>query len=158
MSDLFKDISEILRMQSLNLAEYIKQKHGQAGQIASGRTRDSITASSTGDTMQITARKGAATYMERGRKPGRVPHNFVAVIHDWMISKGLASGDEQQQLTTAWMIADSIAKNGTRLYQQGGTQDVYTKPIERTIPIIEDKILFATVRNILEEIEKIKKA
>lgn len=158
MSKLLSDISEILRAQSLNLAEYIKQKHGQAGQIASGRTRDSITGTSAGDTMQITARKGAATYMERGRKPGRVPHNFVEVIHEWMIAKGLASGDEQQQLTTAWMIAESISENGTELYRKGGTQEVYTKPIERTIPIIKDKIYAAAVRNILEEIEKIKKS
>lgn len=73
--------------------------------------------------------------MERGRKSGKIPSNFINIIEKWITDKGITvsvppNGDaEKAKRRVAGAIAYSIAKNGTRLHRSGGMDDIFTTNI-----------------------------
>ena len=89
--------------------------------------------------------------LELGRPAGRVPHNFHAIIRQWIIDKGLSvrmipykrqpsarwqpkySVEERSLRMAAGAIAHTIATRGTLLYRQGGRMDIYTPVIREEV-------------------------
>ena len=71
--------------------------------------------------------------MERGRGPGKVPHNFSAIIKEWILKKGISyrqfapkNGNPERGLTSlSYMIAHSIMKKGTKLHRDKGYNDIF---------------------------------
>ena len=101
----------------------------------------------------LTGRPAFGT-LETGRRPGRVPQNFVAIIKKWIKDKGLAvrpipdkgsgratlSPQERGLNTMASYIARKIRTDGTSLFRAGGRSDVYSPHIEEAMKNIETKL------------------
>lgn len=106
--------------------------HERAGQVASGKTRDSLSVEVTSDTTSATATMYGRKYfaaLETGSQPWKKqykhpPKPFVETIAKWMVDKGIEG-------VSAYLVARKIMREGSKLYRDGGRQDIFT-------PVMED--------------------
>ena len=114
-----------------------------SGEWASGKTAES---------MRIEAKDNGGTLygrpdfwnLEEGSEPSpehRYPANFEQVIYEWMDAKGIAPSDEYEHVTVAQCIAWFIRKNGTRLYRDGGRDDIYSTVIEEELDNLRKELV-----------------
>ena len=82
------DVAQILNEELGSLKAAIINNIRATGQWASGKTADSMQVQVSGNTGELVGRKAFGT-LETGRKGGRVPRNFAAIIYDWMQAKGV---------------------------------------------------------------------
>lgn len=145
---------EILREELEALRLVIIANHEKAGQMASGRTEASLHAEVTEDGGTLWGRY-AFGVLETGRKAGKVPMNFTAIIKQWMKDKCIQATpilyktdrphkytpQERGENSLAYMIARKIKRSGTRLYRQGGRSDIYSQAIEEATRKIGERLL-----------------
>jgi hypothetical protein len=122
--------------------------HERAGQVASGKTRDSLSVEVTSDTTSATATMYGRKYfaaLETGSAPWKKqyehpPRPFVETIAKWMTDKGIEG-------VSAYLVARKIMREGSRLYRDGGKQDIFT-------PVMSDieQRIDAELSSILETI------
>lgn len=122
--------------------------HERAGQVASGKTRDSLSVEVTSSTTSATATMYGRKYfaaLETGSAPWKKqythpPRPFVETIAKWMADKGIEG-------VSAYLVARKIMREGSRLYRDGGKQDIFT-------PVMEDieQRIDAELSSILETI------
>lgn len=101
--------------------------HERAGQVASGKTRDSLSVEVTSDTTSATATMYGRKYfaaLETGSAPWKKqythpPKPFVETIAKWMVDKGIEG-------VSAYLVARKIMREGTRLYRADGRQNIFT--------------------------------
>lgn len=132
------------KSEALSILEYelnafkqrVIENHIRAGQKASGRTISSLRVEITSDGGIVWGRKPFAT-LETGRKGGKVPRGFYKIIYDWIIDKGLIF---EKPKSVAYLIARKIKREGSKLYRDGGRDDIYSKEIERTTEISMNKV------------------
>lgn len=101
--------------------------HERAGQVASGKTRDSLSVEVTSDTTSATATMYGRKYfaaLETGSQPWKKqykhpPKPFVETIAKWMVDKGIEG-------VSAYLVARKIMREGSKLYRDGGKQDIFT--------------------------------
>jgi hypothetical protein len=106
--------------------------HERAGQVASGKTRNSLSVEVTSDTTSATATMYGRKYfaaLETGSQPWKKqykhpPKPFVETIAKWMVDKGIEG-------VSAYLVARKIMREGSKLYRDGGRQDIFT-------PVMED--------------------
>lgn len=106
--------------------------HERAGQVASGKTRNSLSVEVTSDTTSATATMYGRKYfaaLETGSAPWKKqykhpPRPFVDTIQRWMDDKGIEG-------VSAYLVARKIMREGSKLYRDGGRQDIFT-------PVMED--------------------
>lgn len=145
------DIKEIEVMLQ-DVFEQAKQdiiaNHESAGQVASGKTRDSMSVEVISDASSATATMYGRKYfaaLETGSKPWEnqythPPKLFVETIAQWMVDKGIEG-------VSAYLVARKIMREGSKLYREGGRQDIFTPAMED----IEQRI-DAQLSSILETI------
>lgn len=152
-----KDVLTIVRDELLSLRSRIIANHIAAGQKASGATIESMVVEMTKDGGILYGRfpfKG----LETGRKPGRVPANFRQIILQWMQDKGIKATpipynrqpserwtpkytpQERGDISLAGAIAHKIAEKGTKLYREGGRDDIFSQEIPNTVEAIYSKV------------------
>lgn len=110
----------------------IVANHERAGQVASGKTRDSLSVEVTSDATSATATMYGRKYfaaLETGSAPWKKqykhpPRPFVETIAKWMTDKGIEG-------VSAYLVARKIMREGSKLYRDGGRQDIFT-------PVMED--------------------
>jgi hypothetical protein len=148
-----KTIKQILSDGLAKLRENIIANHEAAGQVASGRTKASIAISVDDSHGVMTGRRAFGT-LETGRKAGRVPKNFHAIIRQWIIDKGISvdaipyarkgggkyTPEERGLRRMAHFIAKKIAAEGTVLHREGGRTDIYSNEIPQTVQSIEEQV------------------
>ena len=159
-----RDVTKVLKEELSRLAERIKQNHISAGQVASGRTLESIIYEVKEGEGSLFGRFPFGT-LETGRRPGAVPESFEAIIRQWILDKGLPvqpipykrkpskkwqpkyTPEERGLRTMADAIATKIRKEGTALYRNGGRNDIYSNEIPDAIQRVEERIgnLFETM-------------
>ena len=140
------------------LRERIIANHEAAGQVASGRTRDSIRVERTEDGGILWGRQ-AFSVLETGRKPGKVPMRFNEIIRQWMEDKGITAKpipyvrkpsdkwrpkytpEERGMISLSGAIAYKIMTEGTEMYRTGQKKDIYSTDMEKAIREIERKVL-----------------
>lgn len=118
-----------------------------AGAVASGRTIASLRVVPTdgGAALVTTGRMPFGT-LETGRRGGRIPAGFTAIILDWMRSKGIqaqVSGNRSQESadrSLAYLISRKIAREGTSLFRRGGRNTIYSQEIPKTVAAVERRI------------------
>ena len=137
------NIRDILT-RSLNEArERIKNNLAITGTNASGRTSESLEVVVEGSTGTLFGRQAFGT-VETGRKG--VPAGFRQIIYQWMQDKGVhadVSGRRSQysaDMSMAYLIARKIANEGSRLYRDGGRDDIYSNVLPLTIEKVSDEI------------------
>jgi hypothetical protein len=155
-----EQIAQILSEELGTLKAAIVNNIRVTGQWASGRTAASMAVYVSGNTGELVGRKAFGT-LETGRKGGRVPRNFHDIIYQWMMDKGIHaspipyktdrphkySEQERGDRTMAYFISQTIRREGTRLYRDGGRDDVYSRAIPLTIQRINSRLngIFAAV-------------
>lgn len=94
-------------------------KHKELGMPASGKWIESVEA----NTNRLSGVILAEHYTEQlvnGREPGRFPP--IDRIEQWIKDKGIQPFDSNLKISSlAFLIARKIAREGTRYFQQGGT-------------------------------------
>lgn len=108
-------ISDILQEELDILLKEIIRQHEAAGQVASKKTRDSFKVEVYENKGQLLGASYAGV-LEKGRKPGKVPHDFTNILLRWMSAKGIAPSDAKQAEIMANAIKWKIIKEGTSLY------------------------------------------
>lgn len=116
-------ISDILNNAGRGIVKAIQDNHFRANQNASGRTIASLKYNVEEDKKGFTLLVDADRHfpvLEEGRRPGKMPP--LGKIKSWVQDRGLPDG-------LAWGISKAIAKNGTKLFKQGGRKDIYSNVI-----------------------------
>lgn len=129
----------VLRIVGNELEELRKRiiaRHEAAGQVASGRTRDSLRVEITEGGGVLLGRQ-AFGVLETGRKPGKVPKGFTGIILQWMEDKGI---QVERPQSFAYLVARKIAREGTRLYRSGETEDIYSTEMQNTVVRIGEAV------------------
>ena len=159
-------VSQILTEELGTLKATIINNIRATGQWASGKTAASMAVMVSGNIGELVGRKAFGT-LETGRRGGRVPRNFEAIIYDWMQAKGVHaepmpyktsrphkySEQERGDRTMAYFIARTIRREGTRLYREGGRDDVYSRAIPLTIERINSRLSGIYVAAVTEQIK-----
>ena len=146
-------ISQILTEELGSLRATIISNIRATGQWASGKTAASMAVMVSGSMGELVGRKAFGT-LETGRKGGRVPMGFADIIYNWMQAKGVHAQpmpyktsrphkyteQERADRTMAYFISRTIRRDGTRLYREGGRDDVYSRAIPMTIERINSRL------------------
>lgn len=149
---------EIIKDELEKLRDRIIKNHTDAGQVASGRTRDSLTVEAGKSGGALIGRSPFGT-LETGRKAGAVPMGFVDIIAQWITDKGIAfksvtyvrkasakwtpkysDSSERGRMMLAGAIAYKIRTEGTQLYREGGRTDIYSNEIPETLKNLKDRL------------------
>lgn len=161
-----ESVPRIIIYQELDeLKARIIQNHTAAGQVASGKTAKSLRIEVDEDSGRLFGRSPFGT-LETGRKGGKVPRQFYLIIRKWMADKGIQAPpipyktnrphkytpEERGALSMAAAIAETIRKKGTKLYRDGGRNDIYSKEIEKTRKILAERLS----RFIIQKMQHIK--
>ena len=138
--------NEIVMATLERVRQRISERIDVTGTRASGRTQESMHVVSTTSGGMLVGRKYFQS-VETGRPAGRVPFNFVAIIKQWIIDKGLSvkqvayktsrqhkySVQERSLNMAAGAIAHSIEESGTELFKSGGRHDIYSDVIAEEV-------------------------
>ena len=159
-------VSQILTEELGTLRATIINNIRSTGQWASGKTAASMAVMVSGSIGELVGRRAFGT-LETGRRGGRVPRNFHNIIYDWMMAKGVHaqpmpyktsrphkySEQERGDRTMAYFIAKTIRREGTRLYRDGGRDDVYSRAIPITIERINSRLSGIYVASVTQQIK-----
>ena len=159
-------VSQILTEELGTLKATIINNIRTTGQWASGKTAASMAVMVSGSIGELVGRKAFGT-LETGRRGGRVPRNFHNIIYDWMQAKGVHADpipyktsrphkyteQERGDRTMAYFIAKTIRTIGTRLYRDGGRDDVYSRAIPVTIERINSRLSGIYVASVTQQIK-----
>lgn len=160
MEYVFKkeDIEAFVKAELEALQARIAANIGSTGRTASGRTAKSMEVEVIPWGGRLTGRAAFGT-LETGRKPGKTPANFTAIIRQWIKDKGLRTTPipykrkpsdkwqpkytpaERGELSLAGAIAHKIRTEGTLLYRTGGDDNVYSNEIPATVEKLRAGIL-----------------
>lgn len=147
------DIRRILTSALEEAKVKIQQNLASTGTNASGRTSRSLTVEVDGNTVMLNCRQAFGT-VETGRKPGRVPYNFRDIIYQWMQDKGVHAkvegrrSQESADRSMAYIIARKIANEGSKLYREGGRDDIYSNVLPLTIERVRNEVTNVYIINI----------
>ena len=163
---MMKDAASVILTEELEaLKKKIIAQHFGAGQKASGRTAASLRVEVTEEEGTLYGRSPFGT-LETGRKPGKVPQGFQAIIRKWMADKGINAEpipyktdrphkytpQERGNLSLSYLIARKIRREGTSLFRKGGRADIYSN----VIPAATERIKGRIVELLRMEVENIK--
>ena len=113
--------------------------------------------------------------LETGRKGGNVPPpvvngvpvGFAAIIYKWMQTKGVHSNrvepyktnrphkyseQERADRSMSFAIARSIMEKGTRLFQDGGRDTIYSREIPETLLRVQKRLGIFMQEHVVEQI------
>lgn len=142
-----EDARKVVSEELESLRQRIIENHLRAGQKASGRTIASLHVETDNDGGILFGRKAFGT-LETGRRGGKVPKGFYKIIYQWMQDKGI---QVEKPKSFAYLVARKIAREGTKLYRQGGRSDIYSNEIPKTTGSVLSRItglLAASVESI----------
>lgn len=142
-----EDARKVVSEELESLRQRIIENHLRAGQKASGRTVASLHVETDNDGGILFGRKAFGT-LETGRRGGKVPKGFYHIIYQWMQDKGI---QVEKPKSFAYLVARKIAREGTKLYRQGGRDDIYSNEIPKTTESVLSRItglLAASVESI----------
>lgn len=157
MADFTTSIREILERNLNNIKTGIEQNMESKGRNASKKSVRSLKVVIRGEMEASIEADKSFNWMERGRKSGGIPPNFVEIIMQWMNDKGISPADPED---AAWAIAMSIKKRGTALsrgfrgHDGVGYDDIFTSKINEALVQLEKDISWFTeleVDRILQE-------
>lgn len=130
------DVIRILNGYGASTVEQIRSNLQSTGTNATGKTSQSlkytVTQEGTKATLKVIGKPYFAV-VETGRKPTpqyeKPSEEFVQSIKDWMNAKGKTG--------SAYGIAKYIHAKGTKLFRDGGREDIYSNVINQNL---SDKI------------------
>jgi hypothetical protein len=134
------DVQQILTEEMQILQAEIIQRHEQAGQVASGKTKASFELSITSSEGKLIGLNYVGV-LEKGRKPGGVPKDFIDILQRWAQAKGITFADEKHFNLWANGVKWKIIKEGTKLYRSSQKLDIFETPIENLNKRLPNRIV-----------------
>lgn len=119
------------------------------GAYASGKTTESMEVEQTSMGGRLLGRAYFYT-LESGATPKAWPGPDT--IRQWMVDKGIMTASDPELDKAARAINWSIYKHGTRLYQDGGRDTIYTTAIDETLEELQGQVADIAVRRIADGI------
>lgn len=147
------DVKSILLSALSSAKEQIQRNLADTGTNASGKTSQSLAVAVTDTSGELSGRFAFGT-VETGRKGGKVPSGFRDIIYQWMQDKGVhaeAQGRRSQESadrSMAYLIARKIAREGSKLYREGGRKDIYSNVLPITIERVSTELTNEYIINI----------
>lgn len=156
----YDDMTKILSEWAENVIIQIQDNLDSTNTTASGRTKDSLRYEISDDEFSQTLRIYGRPYfqgVEEGRGAGKVPFKFTDILFQWATDKGIITqfGDtESKQRSVLYVVGQSIKAHGTRLYREGGRNDIFSNVINEELPKLEDDVSFFVKQSIAEIFNK----
>lgn len=151
---ILDDINDVLAQWCEDVINQIKTNLDTTGTTASGKTKDSLGYVVNDGELVIYGRKFFQG-VETGRPAGKVPYNFQDILFDWASAKGILSnfGDTiSKQKSALWLVGQFIKNNGTKLYRNGGREDIYSNVIKDALPELNKKLGFKVQQTLVKNI------
>lgn len=123
------NLETILYEELLQLRQDIITRHEQAGQVATGQTREAFSINITSPFTAELQMPAYAQALEKGRAPGAIPADFKDILFRWSQAKGLVFATDADFNRWAYFVSKKIREEGTTLYRSGQTLDIYTTPV-----------------------------
>lgn len=116
-------VSEILQTEFELIRQDLIKRHNELGMKASGKFEDELEVFyEEAENRFKTIVKGIdyTAQLQFGRKPGKFPP--ITIIEQWIRDKGISFVEKDIKIRQlAFLIARKIAQDGTKYFQQGGT-------------------------------------
>lgn len=124
-------VDEIISKNFDILISDVKTRHSQAGQKVTGKTINSLQKDIIESGHHVLYGNQYIGVLEHGRRPGKVPYNFIQILREWANAKGITFENEKQ--AQRWLNYNlwSIKTFGTKMYRTKQTLDIFTTPIEQ---------------------------
>lgn len=122
-------IGQILDEELEILKNDIILRHEQSGQVASGKTKAEFENKLTSDYSGQLLGAGYSGVLERGRKPGGVPRDFVEILKRWAQAKSISFKNEEDFNRWADAVKWKIIREGTKIYRSGQIEDIFETPV-----------------------------
>ncbi len=166
-------IEKIVREELEWLKDKVIERMQETGTTVTGETARSIETSiiAIGDGVEaFLLGRPAFSTVEKGRGPGGVPSNIIEIIKKWIKDKGISvtqipykrepsenwqpkySVEERSLNMAASAISHTIATKGTKLYREGGRDDIYTPFIDEFVERLGNRIYENYKLEILERL------
>lgn len=149
------EIFDIVQQRSVDLINDIRANMGAAGQNATGKTSQSlrfeIKQEGTKVKMQLFGRPFFMT-VQTGRKPTpdkKPSREMISNLTEWVNARGM---DE----SAVWAIATKIQQRGTRLWFEGGRDDIVDPAVDTYINDVSQELLDAQVENFVLKIRSLE--
>jgi len=155
MNGYIENLNEILLKWGEHVAERIKTNLDTTNTTASGKTKQSVEVV-VGDGELTIYGRPFFQGVETGRGAGKIPYKFTDIIRQWMTDKGIEDrfGDKEwQKRNASYMIAQKIKNEGSRLFRNGGRDDIYTNVLDEELPELEKQILYSIQQSLLRDIQ-----
>ena len=112
------------------------------GVNASGRTSASLKVEPyAGGVRLVSGGEKIAPFetLETGRKAGKVPFGFTAILVQWSRDKGIGFSTESKRRSFAYLLGRKIAREGTVRHRQP-RNDIYTPAVTAAVAEIRETI------------------
>ncbi|GIM60539.1 hypothetical protein ACF3OB_01155 [Capnocytophaga canis] len=143
-------MEQIIREELEKIKEDLIAKHVSLGMKASGKWIESLEVKTQATRGSIIGQ--AYTYqLQAGRKSGTMPP--IQAIEEWIKQKGIKPVEDKMKISSlAFIIARKIKQEGTKYYQQGGTDLIDSVVTPDRIQKIIDRVGSLHVVNLQSEI------
>lgn len=136
------ELNKVLQDWGNRVVVRIQENLDSTGTTASGRTKESLEAVADMGELIIYGRQYFQG-VEQGRPAGGIPYRFPDIIYQWASDKGIIDNfgqTEKEKRKVSAAIAYFIKNHGTKLYRDGGRQDIYTDVINEMLPELQEGI------------------
>lgn len=162
--------SEVVVSELTALKDRIAANIMSSGENASGRTIESLEVVEDGHSFRLLGRLAFGT-LETGRKAGKVPATINDIIKQWAIDKGIKADpipyirkpsekwqpkytpQQRGDMSMVGAIVHKIKTEGTRLYRDGGRNDIYSPQIDETINTIQERLAVIFKTEVIDSIK-----
>ena len=148
-------ITDFVKTEFDRCAAAIARRLDDTRTTASGRTKASLKVTVVENVFTLLGRHPFAT-VETGRQGGKTPIDFTEILKQWAVDKQISlepinyiriPSDRWQPKYTpqeralnrfAGAVAHKIRTEGSKLYRDGGREDIYSEEVEKTLRTIRE--------------------
>lgn len=154
------EVQDILRRHLEHLKATIIARIAENNRNVTGRTAASLTISVSGNSGSLTG-SGSFLAIERGRGGGKVPYNFVGIIREWIVNKGISykpipakrknvkyTPMERGLNSFAGAVAYKIMKEGSRMHRDNLYNDIYTSAVNEELEALAGELVITSAQSI----------
>jgi len=130
-------MNDVIEKEFMLIVEDLIRKYDELGMRSSGQWAKSLEVQATefsGIILGLPYTQQLAT----GRKPGKFPP--IKSIEEWILEKPIRFEPEISISSLAFLIARKIAREGTKYFQEGGTELIESVITPKRIQSIIDKV------------------
>ena len=120
-------VQELVAKELETLKLDIINRHIQAGQRVTGKTINSLRVVEKEQGGELWGAEYIGV-LEKGRKGGKVPYDFKAILVKWAQAKGITFGSQSELDSFAYHLAEKIKREGTKAFHQN--VDIFSTPIK----------------------------